>query len=249
LSELEGKVALVTGATQGIGEAIAIALARAGATVACSGIEKAESERIAARIKVAGGLADGLVLDVGDRDEIEAVFARLAATGGIDVVVNNAGIFPRSQFVELAELEWDDVLRVNLKGTFLVSQMAARMMRDQGRGGRIVNITSGAAWVPTANSAHYAASKAGIAALTRVMALELAPYGVTVNAVAPGLVDTAQPRSFYSEADLDAIATRIPLGRIGTTDDVAPLVVFLCGEGARYVTGQTMHVNGGLFMP
>lgn len=249
MSELEGKVALVTGATQGIGEAIAIALARAGATVACSGIEKAESERIATRIKVVGGLADGLVLDVGDRDEIEAVFARLAATGGIDVVVNNAGIFPRSQFIELAEPEWDDVLRVNLKGTFLVSQMAARLMRDQGRGGRIVNITSGAAWVPTANSAHYAASKAGIAALTRVMALELAPYGVTVNAVAPGLVDTAQPRSFYSEADLDAVATRIPLGRIGTTDDVAPLVVFLCGEGARYVTGQTMHVNGGLFMP
>lgn len=189
------------------------------------------------------------MLDVGDQEQIEAAFARLARSGGVDIVVNNAGIFPRSRFTQLAESEWDDVMRVNLKGTFLVSQLAARIMHAQARGGRIVNITSGAAWVPTANSAHYAASKAGIAALTRVMALELAADRVTVNAVAPGLVDTAQPRSFYSEADLDAIATRIPLGRIGTTLDVAPLVVFLCSDEASYITGQTIHVNGGLFMP
>ncbi|MGA8296945.1 MAG: SDR family NAD(P)-dependent oxidoreductase, partial [Acidimicrobiales bacterium] len=232
----------------GIGEAIAVALARAGASVTCSGIAEAESERVATRIRDMGGIAEPLALDVSHRDQIEAGFERLRASGGIDAVVNNAGIFPRSRFVDLSETEWDDVIRVNLKGTFLVSQMAARLMCEQARGGRIVNVTSGAAWVPTANSAHYSASKAGIAALTRVMALELAPDGVTVNAVAPGLVDTAQPRSFYSESDLSAIAARIPLGRIGETDDVAPMVVFLCSDDAGYITGQTFHVNGGLFM-
>jgi NAD(P)-dependent dehydrogenase (short-subunit alcohol dehydrogenase family) len=248
LSELAGKVALVTGATQGIGEAIAVALARAGAFVVCSGLDERESRRVVAGIQDGGGLAEVLVLDVARKEEIEAAFAHLASSKGVDIVVNNAGIFPRSPFIELAESEWDEVMRINLKGTFLVSQAAARMMRVQARGGRIINVTSGAAWVPTANSAHYAASKAGIAALTRVMALELAADRVTVNAIAPGLVDTAQPRSFYSQADLDAIATRIPLGRIGVTDDVAPMVVFLCGDEAGYITGQTLHVNGGLFM-
>lgn len=248
MSELQGKVALVTGATQGIGEEIAVALARAGASVVCSGIGLSEADRVATRIRDGGGVADPLALDVSNRQQIEEGFAQLAASRGVDIVVNNAGIFPRSPFIEVTEREWDDVIRVNLKGTFLVSQVGARKMHEQARGGRIVNITSGAAWVPTANSAHYAASKAGIAALTRVMAMELAVDSITVNAVAPGLVDTAQPRSFYSDADLDAIATRIPLGRIGTTGDVAPLVVFLCSDAASYITGQTIHVNGGLFM-
>jgi len=229
--ELEGRVALVTGAAQGIGQAIALGLAGLGATV----------------VRADRTPADGVVqLDVSDARAVAEVVAGLDR---IDILVNNAGIFPRSPVLELAEEDWDRVLAVNLKGAFLCAQAAARRMRDQGAGGRIVNVTSGAAFVPTAQSAAYAASKAGLVALTRVLALELAPHRITVNAVAPGLTDTAQPRSYYSQADLDAIATRIPAGHIGQPDEIVPAVLFLCGDGAGYVTGHTLHVNGGLVMP
>ena len=231
MEELEGKVALVTGAAQGIGRAIAVGLAELGATV----------------VSADRAPADGIVpLDVSDARAVAEVVAGLDR---IDILVNNAGIFPRSPVLELAEDEWDRVLAVNLKGAYLCAQAAGRAMRDQGTGGRIVSITSGAAFVPTSQSAAYAASKAGLVALTRVLALELAPHRITVNAVAPGLTDTAQPRSFYSDADLQAIAGRIPAGRIARPEEMVPAVLFLCGESAGYLTGQTLHVNGGLFMP
>jgi 3-oxoacyl-[acyl-carrier protein] reductase len=241
------RVALVTGAAQGIGAAIAAGLAAAGARVVCSDL--AEPAATVERIRLGGGEAEALALDVSSAAAIARSIEVLAGTRGIDILVNNAGIFPRSPVLELDEQQWDRVQAVNLKGTFLCSQAVARAMREQGRGGRIVNITSGAAFVPTAQSAHYAASKAGIVALTRVLALELAEAAITVNAVAPGLTDTAQPRSFYSDQDLAMIATRIPLGRIAQPEEIVPTVVFLCSEGAGYVTGQTLHVNGGLFMP
>lgn len=243
---LDGRLALVTGAAQGIGRAIALGLADAGAVVVCSDIDPPQTTE---EIRSLGGTAHGLALDIADERAVDNAMAFADTIGGIDIVVNNAGIFPRSPVLELDPREWDRVMAVNLRGTFLCSRAAATRMRTQGRGGRIVNITSGAAFVPTPQSAAYAASKAGIVAFTRVLALEVAPDRVTVNAVAPGLTDTAQPRSFYSDADLAAFATRIPAGRLGEPEDIVATVVLLCGDGAAYITGQTLHVNGGLYMP
>jgi NAD(P)-dependent dehydrogenase (short-subunit alcohol dehydrogenase family) len=244
---LEHKVALVTGAAQGIGRALALGLATEGATVVCSDL--APAEETAEAIRSAGGEAHGLALDISREDDVGEAMAFLDRLGGIDLLINNAGIFPRSAVLDMETAEWDRVMAVNLRGTFLCSRAAAARMRAQQRGGRIVNVTSGAAFVPTAQSAHYAASKAGIVALTRVLALELAGDRVTVNAVAPGLTDTAQPRSFYSDDDLRAFAARIPAGRLGQPDDIVPAVLLFCSDEAAYITGQTLHVNGGLYMP
>lgn len=243
--ELGGRIALVTGAAQGIGRAIATGLAEKGASVIATDIV---APTVADEIRAAGGTSHALSLDISDESSIEAGFSFADEIGGIDILINNAGIFPRSPVVELVASEWDRVMAVNLRGTFLCSRAAARRMRSQGRGGRIVNVTSGAAFVPTLQSAAYAASKAGIAAFTRVLALEVAHEGITVNALAPGLTDTAQPRAFYSDDDLRAFAARIPIARLGQPADLVGAVVFLCGDGAGYVTGQTLHVNGGLYM-
>jgi 3-oxoacyl-[acyl-carrier protein] reductase len=243
---LEGKIALVTGTAQGIGRAIAHGLAGAGATVLCGDLHPGTTTE---EIRAGGGVAHSVDLDIADEGSVDAAFAFADGLGGVDILVNNAGIFPRSRFVDMEMAEWDRVMAVNLRGTVLCARAAVARMRTQGRGGRIVNVTSGAAFVPTAQSAHYAASKAGIVALTRVLALELAADAITVNAVAPGLTDTAQPRSFYSDEDLAAFAARIPAGRLGQPEDMVLAVVMLCAPAAAYITGQTLHVNGGLYMP
>jgi NAD(P)-dependent dehydrogenase (short-subunit alcohol dehydrogenase family) len=188
-------------------------------------------------------------LDVSAASQVHDAVALAAGLGELTVLVNNAGIFPRSPVLDLEEAEWQRVQDVNLKGTFLCAQAAARVMRERGAGGRIVNVTSGAAFVSSPQGAAYAASKAGIVAFTRVLALELAADKITVNAVAPGFTDTAQPRSFFSDEDLAAIAKRIPAGRLAEPEEIVPAVLFLCSEAAAYVTGQTIHVNGGLYMP
>jgi NAD(P)-dependent dehydrogenase (short-subunit alcohol dehydrogenase family) len=235
-------VALVTGAAQGIGRAIAAGLAGEGLVVVCGAVLDASETA-----ELVGGRA--FSLDVSDASQVRDAFAVAAGLGELAVLVNNAGIFPRSPVLDLEESEWQRVQDVNLKGTFLCAQAAARVMREQGHGGRIVNVTSGAAFVSSPQGAAYAASKAGIVAFTRVLALELAPDNVTVNAVAPGFTDTAQPRSFFSDDDLAAIAKRIPAGRLAEPEEIVPAVLYLCSEAAAYVTGQTLHVNGGLYMP
>ncbi|MCC6175433.1 MAG: SDR family oxidoreductase [Chloroflexi bacterium] len=248
--ELTGKVALVTGAGQGIGKALARGLAGAGAAVVAADVLADNALATARQIEADGGRAIGLGLDVSKAAQVSAVVERaLSAFNRLDIAINNAGIFPRATVLELDEDVWDAVLDVNLKGTWLCSQAAARVMIEQGEGGRIISLASGAAYRVTPRGAHYSASKAGIVAFNRTLAAELAPYQITVNALAPGLTDTAQPRYGMSEQEIASAADTIPLGRIAQPEDMVPLVLFLCGPGGTYITGQVHHVNGGALMP
>ncbi len=248
--ELAGKVAVVTGAGQGIGKALALGLAAAGAAVVVSDVRPENATAVARQIEAEGGRALGLGTDVSQANQVQAMIdAAVSELGRIDILINNAGVFPRSTVLELTEEIWSAVIDVNLKGTWLCSQAAARVMVKQGNGGRIVNFASVAAFRPALNGAHYAASKAGIVAFTRNMALEVAPHRITVNAIAPGLTDTAQPRYGMTEEEIAEVGPQVPLGRIAQPEDMLPTILFLCGPGGAYITGQTHHVNGGSWMP
>jgi NAD(P)-dependent dehydrogenase (short-subunit alcohol dehydrogenase family) len=248
--DLSGKVVLVTGAQQGIGRAIAMHCAAAGADVAVNWLddERAASD-IAGEIRATGHRALAVRADMGRLPEVEAMVATAEeGLGPIDVLVNNAGVFPRVPFLELGESDWDFVLDVNLKGTCFCAQAVAKRMVAAGRPGAIINLTSGAAYRGSPRGAHYCASKGGVVSLTRQMALELAPYRIRVNAIAPGLTDTAQPRYGSSEAEIAAMAQAIPLGRIAQPDDIARTAVFLASDDAGFTTGQILHVNGGGYL-
>ncbi len=245
----EGRVALVTGAQQGIGHATALALARAGLDVALNYLDnRAAAEKAAAAIRALGRRALVVSGDVSHAADVDAMLGAVARGLGVpDVLVNNAGIYPRSPFLELAEREWDAVLGVNLKGSFLCAQAAARAMVAAGRRGVIINLASQAIrGAPL--GVHYTASKGGIVAMTRAMALALAPHGIRVNAVAPGLTDTAQPRYEHTEETMAELSRAVPLGHMAAPDDIADVIVFLASDAARHVTGQTIHANGGSFM-
>jgi len=246
---LAGKVALVTGAQQGIGKAIALAYGRAGASVVLNYLDnQAAAEASAAQIRALGQRAVTIAGDVAQASDVRRMIEAGATLGGIDIMVNNAGIFPRVEFLDMTEAQWDEVLNVNLKGTFLCTQAVAQQMVQRGQGGAVINLASGAAFRSSPRGVHYVSSKAGIVGLTRAAALELAPYRVRVNAIAPGITDTAQPRYGMSEAELQAAGRQVPLGRMGTPEDVADLAVFLASEEARHITGQTIHVNGGQYL-
>jgi NAD(P)-dependent dehydrogenase (short-subunit alcohol dehydrogenase family) len=248
--ELAGKVAVVTGAGQGIGKALARGLAAAGAALVVSDILAENAAATARQIEAEGGRALGMGVDVSKRSQVQAMIdAALSEMRRVDIVINNAGVFPRSTVLELDEETWSAVIDVNLKGTWLCSQAAARVMVEQGEGGSIINFASVAAFRAAVNGAHYAASKAGIVAFTRNMALEMAPYRITVNAIAPGLTDTAQPRYGMTEDEIASAGPQVPLGRIAQPEDMLPTILFLCGSGGAYITGQTHHVNGGSWMP
>lgn len=247
--DLTGKVALVTGARRGMGKAHAKALAAQGASVAITDVDLAECESAAGEIGVSERVAC-YKLDVSDAKEVDAVIAAIVKQfGKLDILVNNAGIYAPTAALELSEDEWEKTMNINLKGQFLCAQRAAKEMKKTGWG-RIINISSvasGQVGVGLAGGAHYAATKGGVIALTESLAVEWAPLGITVNAIAPGAIDTPMSRNRrMSEEDMDAFLKQtVPLGRIGKPEEVSPLTVLLASDESSYITGATFYVDGG----
>ena len=241
---LRGKATAVTGATRGIGRAIALAFAREGADVLVTGRDAAAGRAVCAEIEALGRRAVWHAADLGRVPEaLGVVAAAVAAFGRLDVLVNNAGLFERKPVLELDEADWDRLLDVNLKGAFFCAQAAGRAML--GRGGVILNVASDAAWSGGLNPcAHYAASKAGMVSITRSFAKELASHRIRVNALAPGLIATDMGGT--AGATLPGLV--IPLGREGTPEEVAACAVFLASDEASYVTGANLNLSGGLFL-
>jgi NAD(P)-dependent dehydrogenase (short-subunit alcohol dehydrogenase family) len=239
---------IVTGAAQGIGRAVALRLAARDVHIAVWDT-KAEGVHGTAKLcREQGAMSCAAVVDIGDPNQIEAAVAVFERDWGRpDGLVNNAGIFPRARALDMDLAEWEQVLRVNLTGTFVCARTVAALMKEDGRGA-IVNMASGRALAGAANGAHYSASKGGIIALTKSLAHDWAGYGIRVNCVIPGITDTAQPRIEMGENELYAMGSRIPLGRIGQPQDIAAAVAFLLSDDAAYMTGQSIAVNGGAIM-
>jgi len=247
MMRFEGRVSVVTGASQGIGETIARDLAAAGAAVVLVDVQADKLEAVAASIAGAGGRAEARAVDVGDAAAVEAaVAAVVAAHGRIDHLVNNAGITRDGLLMRMKEADWDAVMRVNLKGAFNFSKSVLRTM-IAARYGRIVNIASIAGLMGNAGQANYAASKAGLIALAKSLAREVGSRGITVNAVAPGFIATAMTDALPEEVR-KAYLEAIPLKKFGLPKDVASAVEFLLSEEAAYITGQVVGVNGGMYM-
>jgi NAD(P)-dependent dehydrogenase (short-subunit alcohol dehydrogenase family) len=238
----------VTGAGQGIGRAIALGMAREAASIFIADLNATNANTVKQEITARGGRAAALCTDISEEQSVRAmVDVALKEFHRIDVLVNNAGIFPTSPVEEMQEEEWDRVIGTNLVGTFLCSKAVVPHLLDQ-RSGRIISLTSGRAFQGAKNGAHYAASKAGIIGFSKSLALELAPHGITVNVLCPGITDTAQPRGHQTEEQIYAQGQRIPLGRIGQPEDLVGPAIFLASEAARFITGQTILANGGGIM-
>jgi 3-oxoacyl-[acyl-carrier protein] reductase len=247
MENLEGKTAFISGASQGIGRACALALAKMGARVALGARNEAKLEAVAEEIAGSGGQAKSFLIDVSDETSIQAAAkAAIAHFGGVDILVNNAGITRDTLLLRMKRADWDAVMTTNLTGTFLLTQALLNPML-RARWGRIINISSVVGRVGQAGQANYAASKAGLIGFTRSMARELASRSVTVNAVAPGFVETAMT-AVLDAKQREAMLSHIPLGRSGSEQEVAHAVAFLASPQAGYITGHVLDVNGGLFM-
>ncbi len=240
------RVVLVTGAAQGIGKGIAAAFAAGGDAVVVADREAAGAEAVARRLAASTGAETlGVAVDVRDAASIQAMVERSTGHfGAIDVVVNNAGVYPNTPVLEMEEQEWDDVFDTNVKGLFLVSKQVAAAMVDAGRGGRIINLSSGASMSGRAGAAHYCASKAAVNMFTRVLAIELAPHQITVNAVAPGLI--AVPNAPLAPAYVEAMLALTPVRKMGDPSDVANAVCFLASPASSFITGEVLSVDGGV---
>jgi 3-oxoacyl-[acyl-carrier protein] reductase len=244
--DLTGKVALVTGASRGIGRAIASRLAEQGATVVAAARGDHANECVAA-IAAAGRRAESLTLDVTDAAALEAVPAEIVARHGrLDVLVSNAGLARDQLLMRMKRDDWDLVLATNLTATFVLAQAAMRPMLKQ-RSGRIVAISSVVGQMGNAGQTNYAASKAGLIGFAKALAREVASRGITVNVIAPGMIDTDMTRAMTDRAQVDW-AAQIPLGRLGTVDDVAAAACYLASDEASYITGHVLAVNGGMYM-
>ncbi len=242
------KTAVVTGASRGIGRAIALKLAQDGANVVVnySG-SQAKAEEVVAEIKALGQQAIAVQANVADTDEVKALMgAAMDAFGSIDILVNNAGITRDNLLMRMKEDEWDSVMDTNLKGVFLCTKAVARQMMKQ-RAGRIINVASIVGVAGNAGQANYVAAKAGVIGLTKTTAKELAARNILVNAVAPGFIATDMTEELPQDVK-DAMLTQIPLAKLGQPEDVANVVAFLASEGANYMTGQTLHIDGGMVM-
>ena len=244
---LQGQRALVTGASRGIGKAIALALGAAGATVVGTATTAAGAQAITDYLRGAGVHGGGVELDVKVEANVESVVADFEKTyGAISILVNNAGITQDNLAMRMKEAEWDAVIDTNLKSVFRLSKAVLRGML-KARAGRIINITSVVGSSGNAGQINYAAAKAGIAGMTRSLAREIGSRGVTVNCIAPGFIDTDMTRAL-SDEQRAALLQQIPLGRLGNPEDVAAVVAFLASPQAAYITGATLHVNGGMYM-
>lgn len=248
LCNLKGKVAVVTGASRGIGRNIALGLAKAGADVGITyRAERAGADDTARRIEHLGGRAQVAKMDVCDRDSVKRAFAEFAATlGGIDVLVNNAGINKPTDFDQVTDEDWDMILAVNLKGPFICCQEVLGTMRARG-GGSIINIGSVSGQYGGPRTAHYAASKAGLISLGQVVARFGAKDGIRCNTVAAGLIESEMAKAGLQSQAVNKAAESILLKRLGTPEEVANAVVFLAGSASSYITAQTLNVNGGLY--
>lgn len=244
---LQGNIALVTGASRGIGQAIALELARQGATVIGTATTERGAQAISDYLSQANMAGKGLVMNVNDQTVVEQALAAIRAQfGEVSILVNNAGITKDNLLARMSDEEWDDVLATNLKSVFRLSRAVLRGMM-KARTGRIINISSVVGSMGNSGQANYAASKAGMAGFSKSLAQEIGSRNITVNCVAPGFIDTDMTQAL-GEAQRANLIEHVPLKRLGTPADVASAVVFLAGKGAAYITGVTLHVNGGMYM-